>query len=96
MWAIYAVLSALSSSAKFVIGKMSATKTDEYVSAFALQFFASLVLLPFVIAAGIPRIAYLFWPSLLGLVVTTTSWSILYQRALKLSPLSVSVPMLAF
>ena len=96
MWTFLAFLSAFSSSAKFVIGKLSSTKTDEYISAFSMQFFASIILFPFVIATGVPEIKSLFWPSLLGLVITTSSWSILYAKALKLSPLSISVPMLAF
>jgi|SRR3989338_4896615 len=96
MWVFLSFLSAFSSSGKFIIGKISSVKTDEYTSAFALQFFALILLLPFVVFSGIPKLQNSYWLSLFGLAITVPSWSILYIKAVKLSPLSVCVPMLAF
>lgn len=96
MWVILSFLSALSSTAKFIIGKVSTNKSDDVVAAFSMQFFAAIVLFPFVLYAGIPKLTTSYWISLLGLIVTIPTWSLLYIKALKLSPLSVSVPMLAF
>lgn len=96
MWIILSFLSAFSSTAKFIIGKVSTNNSNDLVAAFSMQFFAAIVLLPFVISAGIPKLTSSYWLSLLGLIVTIPAWSLLYIKALKLSPLSVSVPMLAF
>ncbi|MFC1627158.1 EamA family transporter [Patescibacteria group bacterium] len=96
MWIFYSFLTSFLETAKDVIGKTSSQKTDEYVSAFFFQFFALLFLLPLVISSGIPQLKTGFWASLSIGIILNTTWNILYMKAVKLSPLSVSIPMLAF
>ena len=96
MWPVYALMSAFLESTKDVIGKSVSNKTNEYVAAFSLQLFGALILTPFLLYQGIPFIQPKFWFVMVGFCFTIPSAAILYMRAVKLSPLSLSVPMLAF
>ncbi len=96
MWYIYAFITALLETSKDVVSRKSAQRTNEYISAFGLQFFACLTLLPFVVFTGIPKLSIGYWYGVGFAAISLPAWSILYMRALKLSPLSVTVPMLAF
>lgn len=97
MWIIYSFLTALCETGKDTIGKTVSKKVDEYVMSFSLQLFAATVLLPFVALSGIPKIQPLFWLLFAyGSLISLPAWSILYMKGLKLSPLSVSIPMLSF
>lgn len=81
---------------KDVIGKKATHKTDEYITAYALQLFAAITLLPFVIISGIPPLKPDFWIAMVGLGFTIPFSALLYMKALKLSPLTLAIPMLAF
>jgi drug/metabolite transporter (DMT)-like permease len=97
MWIIYSFLTALCETGKDYIGKSVSKHVDEYVMSFSLQLFAAIILLPIVIVTGIPEIKPIFWPLLAyGSLISLPAWSILYMKGLKLSPLSVSIPMLSF
>lgn len=96
MWAIYAFISAFSETGKDVLGKSSATKTNVLLTAFSVQFFGLLLLVPLLILTGIPHIKPNFWLGLFLAAFTIPSSQILYFQAIKLSPLSISVPILAF
>lgn len=96
MWPLFALFSSLCETTKDVIGKRGSERTNEYVTAFSTQFFGSILLLFIVLVVGIPTIRPTFWWALFGFCFTYPSATILYMRAIKLSPLSVSVPMLAF
>jgi len=95
MWVIYAFISAFSETGKDVLGKSSATKTNVLVTAFSVQFFGLLFLMPLLILTGIPLIKPNFWIGLLLAIFTIPTSQILYFRAVKLSPLSISVPVLS-
>lgn len=95
MWPLYALLSAFFETAKDVVGKSASNKTNEYVTAFSLQFFGAIILIPVLFWYGIPSINPRFWFVLFGFCFTIPLAAILYMRAVKLSPLSVSVPILA-
>lgn len=96
MWITFSFITALLETSKDVIGKKSSLKINEYVSAFALQLFAALVLLPFVIINGVPELKMSYFQGLLVVPIAIPLWSILYMKALKLSPLYICIPMLAF
>lgn len=96
MWVIFAFASALMESFKDVLGKTSATRTNEYATAFWMKFFGLLMLLPVVVFFGVPAVSSGYWIALFLGMFTISSGNILYMRAVKLSPLSVSIPMLSF
>ncbi len=95
MWLIFALLSTLTASAKDVLGKTSSTKTNEFTSAFSLQFFGFVFLLPIVLLVGFPKIQAPFWLGLLGAMTVTPTWPVLYMKAIKNSDLSKIIPILA-
>lgn len=95
-WVLFAFLTAFFESAKDIFGKRGLQKSDEYVVAWAWRFFAIPFLLPPLFFTGIPPLDREFFLALLvsgGLNVVT---SVLYLRALRLSDLSVTVPMVTF
>lgn len=97
MWILFSFFTAFCETAKDLIGKKASIKVNEYVMAFALQLFAALVLFPILLISGIPKIQPLFWILFIyGAVFSLPAWSILYMKAIKLSPLSLSIPMLSF
>src|SRR3989344_416956 len=96
MWAILSIISAFCESAKDTFGKISSSKTDEYSSAVWLHLFSVLIMIPVVFFTGIPKISSQFWYGSFAFLFLAPTWSILYMRALKLSPLSVTLPMMAF
>lgn len=96
MWIIYSFISALAETTKDIIGKKGSQQTNIFITAFSLNFFALLVLTPILIYSGIPTLKPAFWYGVLAAAFTIPAWSILYMKAIKLSPLSLSVPMLAF
>jgi|SRR3989344_8123916 len=96
MWVVFALLTSLSESVKDVLGKSSTTKTNVIITAFSVQFFGLLLLIPLVLLTGIPELKPSYWVAVLVGVFFIPAANILYMRAIKLAPLSVSVPMLSF
>lgn len=96
MWILYSFLTAGFETVRDVLGKRSSQKTDEYLTAFGAQFFGMLLLLPVMLLVGIPEIKPMFWWAAVGGAITIPLGNILYMRAVKLSPISLVVPMLAF
>jgi uncharacterized membrane protein len=96
MWIVLSLLSALFESAKDTFGKLSVNKTDEYTSAFSLHLFTLTITIPMGLLAGIPTLKPEFWWGSLLFLPITPLWSVSYMKALKLSPLSEVLPMMAF
>jgi drug/metabolite transporter (DMT)-like permease len=96
MWIIFGLLSAICATSSDVIAKKSTLHTSESAIAFSLQLFAALVLFIIVLVTGIPHLHPLFWVAVFGFSITVPLWTIFYMKALKLAPLSDSIPMLAF
>jgi uncharacterized membrane protein len=95
-WLGFAFLAALFESGKDIFGKKGLEKSDEYIVAGAWRVFALPFLLPLLLVIEPPQLKAGFWWALLvsgGLNIVT---AILYMRAIKLSDLSVTVPMVAF
>lgn len=95
MWILFSFATAFCETAKDIIGKTTANKTNEYVTAFSLQFFAAVILLPTAYLVGLPPLkpGYFIAVGVSAFVLPLAT--ILYVRAVKVSPLSVSVPMLS-
>ncbi|RLG15292.1 MAG: EamA family transporter [Candidatus Nanohalarchaeota archaeon] len=99
LWILFAFLGAFSESMKDVFSKKALNNIkniDEYVAAWSMRFFALPFLLSLLLFVEIPVIGDGFWSALLLSGGLNTITTILYMKALKLSDLSVTVPMVTF
>lgn len=96
LWLILSLLSALSQSTRDLFSKKGLQNLNEYAVAFSCSFFSSLFLLPLLFFIEIPNVDTAFWLMILFNGSLTLISSILYMRAIKISSLSLTVPMLAF
>ena len=94
-WLILGIFTAFFEAVKDVFGKQNLKKSDEYVVAWSLAFFSVIFLTPWVIYTGIPELNTQFWISLLigGSINAVTT--LLYIKAIKVSDLSLTVPLVA-
>lgn len=95
-WIILSVLTALFESGKDALGKKGLERSDEYIVACSWRVLALPFLLPLLAISGLPALGSAFWPALMvsgGLNVIT---AVAYMRAIRLSDLSVTVPLVAF
>ena len=94
-WLIFGILTAFFEAVKDVFGKQNLKKSDEYVVAWSLSFFSVIFLIPWVLYTGIPPLNSQFWLALLigGSINAVTA--LLYMKAIKLSDLSLTLPLVA-
>lgn len=94
-WLILGIFTAFFEALKDVFSKQNLKKSDEYVVAWSLAFFSVIFLTPWVIYTGIPALNTQFWISLLigGSINAVTA--LLYIKAIKVSDLSLTVPLVA-
>jgi drug/metabolite transporter (DMT)-like permease len=94
-WLILGIFTAFFEALKDVFGKQNLKKSDEYVVAWSLAFFSVIFLTPWVFYTGIPALNTQFAIALLigGSINAVTT--ILYIKAIKVSDLSLTVPLVA-
>jgi drug/metabolite transporter (DMT)-like permease len=94
-WLILGIFTAFFEAVKDVFGKQNLKKSDEYVVAWSLSFFSVIFLIPWVIYTGIPALNSQFSIALLigGSINAVTA--VLYIKAIKVSDLSLTVPLVA-
>lgn len=98
-WLIFGILTAFFEAVKDVFSKQNLKKNDEYVVAWSLAFFSAVFLAPFLFFIEIPQLNPQlnpqFWIALLigGSINAVTA--ILYIKAIKLSDLSLTLPLVA-
>jgi len=95
LWFIYSLFAAISASTKDLFSKRGLKRIDEYIVAWSLRIFALPFLLPLLLFIQIPDIDTVFWYALLTSVSLNVITSILYMKAIKISPLSLTIPMIA-
>lgn len=96
LWLILSLFSALSQSARDLFSKKCLQHLNEYVVAFSRPLFSSLFSLPLLFFTEIPNLDTTFWLIILFNSSLMSAALILYLRAIKSSPISLTVPMLAF
>lgn len=96
LWFVFALITAFSEATKDLFSKKVLKEVDAYVSAWSLSTFSFLFLLPLLFIVDIPVLGGFFWHVILLQTVMLTISIILYMKAIKTSPLSVTLPMLAF
>src|SRR3989337_4000616 len=94
-WVFYALITAFSLATADAISKKAMGRSHEYVIAWVREGYA----LPFLFLAfffiDIPSLDRTFWLSLLFMIPLEIAAIILYVKAIKLSPLSLTIPFLA-
>ncbi len=95
LWVIFALITALSLSTADALSKRAMAKSDEYVIAWVREGYA----LPFIALAfffiSIPHLDKTFYLSVLILLPLEITALILYVKAIKVSPLSLTIPYMA-
>lgn len=95
-WIFFAILTAFFRSFTDVAGKFGLKKMDEYIVAWALNFFALPLLLPMLFFIEIPAITKGFWLAIFISGTLNIATAILYLKAIKLSDLSLVSPLATF
>ncbi|MBU8893276.1 MAG: EamA family transporter [Bacteroidales bacterium] len=95
-WIFFAVLTAVFRSLTDVAGKFGLKKIDEYIVAWALNFFALPLLIPVLFFIEIPDITPGFWLAILVSGTLNIATAILYLKAIKLADLSLITPLSTF
>lgn len=96
MWIVYALLSALFSATTEALTKKSLVTTDEYLLTWVRHLFAIPFLIAIIPFINIPSLDSTFWLTILLLLPLEITAIILSIKALKASPLSLTIPFLAF
>jgi drug/metabolite transporter (DMT)-like permease len=95
MWLILALLSAFFEAVKDVVSKHNLKANDEYVVTWSLTFFTAVFLTPLLFIIEIPPLNQQFWIALLIGSSMNAVIALLYIKAIKLSDLSLAVPLVA-
>ncbi|MGM0504394.1 MAG: EamA family transporter [Bacteroidota bacterium] len=95
-WIFFALLTALFRSLTDVAGKFGLKNMDEYIVAWALNFFSVPFLLPILFFIEIPPIGPNFWIALMVSGTLNIATSILYLKAIKRADLSIVIPLTTF
>lgn len=93
---IFAFLTAFFQSMKDLFGKLGLGYLNEYVVSWAVMAFALPYLLPLLFVIEIPEVNREFYQALLIGGMLNAFSILLYMRAIKISDLSVTVPMITF
>ena len=95
-WIFFAFLTAIFRSLTDVAGKFGLKNMDEYVVAWALNFFALPILLPLLFFIEIPEITSGFWLAIFISGTLNIATTILYLKAIKIADLSLVIPLSTF
>lgn len=96
LWILYSLLSAFSLATADTLSKKGLERADEYTIAWSRFLFSTPFLLILLFFIKIPEIDRTFWMSILLLLPLEISATILYIKAIKVSPLSLTIPFLSF
>ena len=96
LWVLFALLTAFCESMKDVFSKKSLREIDVYFMAWSLRFFALPFLLPLLFFIEIPALNHAFYLALLVSGSINVLTTFLYIKAISLSDLSITVPLLTF
>ncbi len=95
-WIFFAILTAVFRSLTDVAGKIGLKNMDEYIVAWALNFFALPLLLPLLFFIEIPEITKGFWLAIFISGTLNIATAIFYLKAIKLTDLSLVSPLATF
>jgi uncharacterized membrane protein len=94
LWLVLSLVTAFSEATKDLFSKKALEEVDPYVTAWALSAFSFVLILPLSLLTGVPEIGRHFWYALAIQSISLTITHIIYMKAIKSSPLSLTLPML--
>jgi len=95
IWIIYALISAFSYATSDALSKKALSKENPYLIMWVRLGYCIPFLIPLLIFRKIPELDFVFWLTLLILLPLEITAEILYIYALKISPLSLTIPFLS-
>lgn len=96
-WLIFSLLNSFFDSASSALSKRGAQKINVLSAAWAMRFFSLFILIPLVLFSNsFQKVNVNFWVALLATSTLNTITSILFIKAVKDSPLSLTLPITAF
>lgn len=96
IYLFFAFLTALFESLKDLSGKLGLNHLNEFFISWALAAFALPILLPFLFFIDIPELNSSFYQALIYGGILNCISILLYMRAIRISDLSVTIPMITF
>ena len=96
LWVFYALLTALSLATSDALSKKALSKSHEYVIVWVREGYALPFLLLIFLFIEIPSLDNTFFITLLLLLPLEITALILYVKAIRISPLSLTIPFMAF
>lgn len=96
IWVIYSLISAFSWATSDALSKKAMEKENQYLIAWVRLSYCIPFLLPILIFGKIPKLDFIFWITILVLLPFEITAYLLYIRAIKISPLSLTIPFLSF
>lgn len=95
-WLFFAILTALTESFKDIGGKFGLKRVDEYLLTAAMAVFGALFISPLLFFIERPPLGETFFVCLFSAATLYTLSLFLYFKALRLSELSITVPMIMY
>jgi len=95
LWILFALLTAFFLATSDALTKRILAKRDEYFVAWARMFFSMPLLLLSLLFIDIPALNATFWQATLAAIPLEITALVLYTKALKASPISLTTPFLA-
>src|SRR6056297_4107074 len=92
----FAFLTALFESLKDLSGKFGLGQLNEFFISWSMSALALPILLPILLYLGIPELNATFWKAIMVGGVLNAVSLVLYMRAIRVSDLSVTIPMITF
>ena len=97
LWLPVSLLNAFFQSVSYALGKRGALKIDVLSATWSQSFFALFILIPLVIVTySFSPVNSIFWAALLSTSALNTIAYILFIKAIKDSPLSLTLPIVNF
>jgi len=96
VWYVFAILGAIFDSTFYMLSKQLLKTIDQYVLASGVFLSSFIVLLLISIYRGIPEIGAAFYQSVFVTGILNVVAAVLYFKALKMTDLSLSIPMISF
>lgn len=95
IWVIYSLISAFSHATSDALSKKAMEQQNPYLIMWVRFVYCIPFLIPFLIFFKIPELDFVFWLTMLILFPLEITAEILYVYAIKISPLSVTIPFLS-
>ncbi len=96
LWFVFSLLTAFLEGTKDAVSKKSLEGIDEYMVAWLLKALTLPFVLPLLLFIPIPEIGIEFVIAALTSAVINSVVAVMYMKAIKISPLSLTLPMLTF